>query len=264
MRKEFFVVFATILVFTFSVFLNVTAGFGFLERPALFLEEGLANISYQARSFFSFLIDFPKITQENQELKQQLASFGTLRIANKELEAQNVALKKQLGEKDTSKKEYLSAQVLGTVLEGGSSYYLLNKGKKDGFLERQVVVSGNIFLGIVEKMTDYQSWVLPLTASKSSVAVNIYNDSGTIKGKGLVVGEYNLNLFLDKVLPDIDLTVGDLVVSSGLDSKAPAGLLVGRISRVQKKDNQIFQQAQIEAALNFYSLQTVFVIEKTN
>ena len=203
----------------------------------------------------------PTIYKENQKLKLELTSFSGLEVVNGALTEENAVLRKQLGEKNLKKLQFLPVGVLGNIQENGALYYLLDKGSADGVLEKQSVVLENIFLGVVEKVSRESSLFLPATAPTSSIPVEIRSPKGKFKGQGILVGQYNISLKLDKVLPEVELNVGDWIVTSGEGNIIKPGFLIGKVDKIFKKDNQIFQWASVNSAIDFSLLNIVFVVQ---
>jgi len=59
---------------------------------------------------------------------------------------------------------------------------------------------------------------------------------------------------------DVTLTVGDLVLTSGIGGTYPADILVGQVLSARKVLTDIFQTAAVQSAVDFSNLQAVLVI----
>lgn len=57
-----------------------------------------------------------------------------------------------------------------------------------------------------------------------------------------------------------DVRVGDTVVTSGLGCRFPAGLLIGRVSSVTRRDFGLYQEVEITPAVDFSRLHEVLVL----
>jgi rod shape-determining protein MreC len=57
-----------------------------------------------------------------------------------------------------------------------------------------------------------------------------------------------------------DIRVGDLVHTSGLGQRFPASLLVGRVTRIVRRQFGLHQEAEVTPAVNFSSLDEVLVL----
>jgi rod shape-determining protein MreC len=56
------------------------------------------------------------------------------------------------------------------------------------------------------------------------------------------------------------VAVGDAVVTSGLAGNFPKGLMVGEITRVDKKGHGVFQYAELAPSVDLTKLEEVFVV----
>ena len=59
---------------------------------------------------------------------------------------------------------------------------------------------------------------------------------------------------------DQPLNVGDLVLTSGLGSNLPKGLVIGQVTAVHQQDIDTFQRAQVRPAVDLGRLEMVLVI----
>jgi cell shape-determining protein MreC len=57
------------------------------------------------------------------------------------------------------------------------------------------------------------------------------------------------------------LNNGDTVITSGLGSNIPRGLLIGKIQQVGLSDDKLFQQAIVAPRIKYSKLDAVFVIK---
>jgi len=67
-------------------------------------------------------------------------------------------------------------------------------------------------------------------------------------------------LFLDLVPVKEKVSKNETVITSGLDSVFPRGLLVGKIENIFSSHTRVFQQIEVSSPVCFYKLENVFVI----
>ena len=60
----------------------------------------------------------------------------------------------------------------------------------------------------------------------------------------------------------MDVEEGERVVTSGMGGVFPKGILVGTIFKVEKKNYGLFHDLYVEPAVNFSTLENVYVIKK--
>jgi rod shape-determining protein MreC len=55
--------------------------------------------------------------------------------------------------------------------------------------------------------------------------------------------------------------VGDVILTSGLGRNFPKGLVIGQVTAVSRNDVEMFQEVQVQSAVNFDRLERVLIIE---
>ena len=82
------------------------------------------------------------------------------------------------------------------------------------------------------------------------------------RARGIVKGGGPDYCVFDYVLRKHEISVGDTVVSSGLDGVFPKGLRVGRISEIVRLNAGIFQKVSVTPYVDFEILEEVFIISE--
>jgi rod shape-determining protein MreC len=77
--------------------------------------------------------------------------------------------------------------------------------------------------------------------------------------QGILKGQFNNSLVLDNVLQTEKITLGDMIATSGENANLPAGLRIGKISEIKKREAEVFQQGMVEPLLNYKDLEYVFI-----
>jgi|WetSurMetagenome_2_1015567.scaffolds.fasta_scaffold313764_1 rod shape-determining protein MreC len=196
--------------------------------------------------------------------------------AEKEIEAlrvENASLRKMQDENSVLRqhlkflengnaKKYLLASVVSRQILNDSEESLgdlvVNKGSDDG------VISGLAVLdetgAVVGKVTDVQakvSRVTLITDSNCKMAATLQNTDRTI---GLTKGDLGLTINMNYIPQVESIAVGDVAVTSGLESNIPRGLLIGQVAKVDKGSNDIWQSANIQPAANLDNLTIVSIL----
>lgn len=198
-----------------------------------------------------------KLRDENAKLKQQVSKL-------EQEGARNAELEKLLHLREVQKGETLSARVIGAEV---SSYFRVLRVKLDrGDLEvRQgmpVLASAGV-VGRVHRTFGNYSDVLLATDPKSSIDVLITSADGKrTKGRGVVKGipgERRYRTRIEYLLRSDEVGEGDVVVTSGIGG-FPRNLSLGRVTRVIKHEFGLFQDAEVEPAVDFGKLAEVMVL----
>ncbi len=197
---------------------------------------------------------------ENEELKKKLTTLLVDYSKLKYLENENELLRRELGFVQKNNYDFISAEIIAkTDVPTGASIYFLNKGMVDGIKEGMpVVVADGILIGKIIKVEKYTSQWLPLNNNNSLVAAVIF---GKEPASGLVRGDHNLSLIMEYVRRDNDIQEGDLVVTSGREEYIPAGLVIGQVVKIDKRDDKFFQTIQISSPIDWGDLTKVLIIK---
>jgi rod shape-determining protein MreC len=175
-----------------------------------------------------------------------------------EAQAENSDLRKNLNFFENNQHNYVTARIVGNNFDQNIYSYIINKGSDDGIEKEQAVIAGEgVIIGKIYKVFPKKSEVLLLTDQRSAIATNVQNKESSM---GVVEGEYGLVVRMNLIPQNEIINVGDLVITSGIESKIPRGLVVGKVSSVSTEINELFQTAIIYPAVNYKQLNIVSVI----
>ena len=152
-------------------------------------------------------------------------------IRLKQLEKDNKRLRKILSLQRLSDSESISANVISRKTGSFWRQIILNKGAKDGVEIGSFVVGPGGLLGRVVNTSLFTSTVRLLTSPESKVGVWVER----IQMHGLLVGsgnDYPKVIFYNK---DIDIKVGDFVLSSPASTLLPPNIPIGIIQSVDEE-----------------------------
>lgn len=218
----------------------------------------------EVKNFFGTSSSLEGVQQEVKELRQE----------NKRLIAENAELKSVKRENEklreyldfTQEKEF--DQQLARVISQGAfissrenqERILINKGEDHGIKKDMVVVSSqDIVVGKVEEVNNSTSEVRLVTNEDCELAATIQNKDGTM---GITRGELGLTINMDYIPQTEEISIGDKVVTSGLEKNIPPGLVIGEVKKVRSDSNEIWQTATIEPLVELDELTMVSVVTK--
>jgi len=256
-----------LVVSALLIFLN---SFGYLNRvkntmlytmvPAQKIFQIYSN---SASDFFYMIENISKFKNKNAALKKENLKL-TYEISKlKEVERENKILKRQLGFSDEMCLDGLCldwqmGKVIGRDPNNYGKHIIVDLGAKDGIKENQAVtVSGGILIGKVVEVFDNSAKIMLITSSDSSVN----SIAQTTRANGVVKGKYATGVKLEMINQNEELIIGDLVITSGLESGMPKGLIIGKISNIEESANKIFKQADLDLFVNFNRIEEVFVVK---
>lgn len=198
---------------------------------------------------------------------------------NIELEAQNAALRKQIGELEAaraenerlrrllklpeiSKYDYLAAKIVGRSLELWFDSVWINRGTRDGIRAGDLVINVDGLVGEI----------IHTEAGRSQIRLILNPDFaiGAITAKsrqqGVVTGgkrgslAYVNTVELAFVAKKNRIEVGEKVFTSGLATGRPSGVYIGLVTKVIEEPNRITQTIEVTPAVDLNSLEEVIII----
>ena len=255
--------------------------FGFLFGLALLLlvldaTRGVEGAFSFIRNPISALMDW--MAGRTDAYADVLAGPRDLQLALaqiEQLEAENDALRRQLEEvrevqaENQILRDYFNyaslnptlERVLATVIARDTSpsfqSLIIDRGTDDGIFVGMPVESTRGLVGVIYRADARSSQVLLLTDNISSVAARLGESraTGILQGGGL-----GGTLNMDWISLETSVTIGDLVVTSGIGGKFPPDMPIGRVIEVQRIEADLFQRAVVQPAVDFADLEAVFVI----
>jgi rod shape-determining protein MreC len=205
---------------------------------------------------------------ENQKLKKQVDNLAAREVQNQVLQRENRKLKQELKLKNSlTSFKLITASVTSRAPSSWQNTVVINKGSLAGIKKNQAVVSQQGLIGRVFEVNGTTSKVELISNSNRSsdqFATQILVKSGAVNG--LITGyskKTNL-LTMGQITSQKKIKKGNQVVTSGLGGNSPAGLLVGKVVKVEKNDNGLSTAVLIKPAADLSDLEIVSVAKRTD
>lgn len=196
--------------------------------------------------------------EENQRLKKALGQSLEQLNRYSESEIANDRLRHLLDFEKVAPRPMIAAQVVGKDPSAWSKTIIVDKGTRDSVRQGAPVVIPEGIVGVVVEASARYAKVLLLTDPNSAVDALVQQT----RARGIVKGGGTGFCVFDYVLRKHEISVGDMVVSSGLDGVFPKGFRVGRISEIVRQNAGIFQKVSVTPYVDFEILEEVFIISE--
>ncbi len=251
------------------------------------LQRAFAGITETTGNLFQAVREVRELRAEVEELRAQVDALILENISLRDYRAEVQSLRALLAFTDEfSITGYLGVDVIGreacetfpcgeVIGEDPNPYlhyFTINAGAQHGVEVGMPVVSAGGGLGLVGRVAEVAprtSKVQLLTDRESAVAALLQNSRAT----GLVVGQPDGTLRIEYVPQETgvieaggaddrprNVSVGDIVLTSGLGGFMPKGLIIGQVIEVQQMDYELFQAAVVRPAVDFSRLELALVI----
>ncbi len=255
-----------IAVVALLIFLHFTKVLSPIENAFIFILDPLSSklysLSSDVRSYYSDNKENKNLANEVEILEEQINEVLSENARLKSVEKENRTLRQYLDffeshEHDNVLVNVISRGGVNNADKKGNSI-IIDKGEDAGIVPGLAVVDENgVIIGKIMEAKDKISEVILTTDPLCRLAVATNNAN---QARGLAEGELGLTIKMGYISQEDDIKINDVVVTSGLEDKIPEGLIVGRVIKVSKKSNEVWQSAVIEPLVDIESLNIVSVI----
>lgn len=199
---------------------------------------------------------FRSLVAENERLRKQVTELEAERNRLLEAEATTQRLQELLQFRSDLPSGSITASVIGSSASTWFHSLLLDKGSRDGIRKGMAVVSPLGVVGQVVAATSRSSKVLLLTDPNSGIDALVQGS----RARGIVSGSLDNGAIMKYVKRSEEVKEGDRLVTSGLDGLYPKGLLIGTVTKVNKKSFGLFQYVEVALAVDPSEIEEVLVV----
>ncbi len=171
-----------------------------------------------------------ELKAENDLLKVRLQLFESLRKENERFSSLLSASKKVAD-------EVLLAELIEVSLDPFTHRVLVNKGSRNNVYMGQPVIDTEGVVGQVTRTTLYRSAVTLITDPNHAIPVQIRRNGlrAVVQGTGSAQ-----NLEIPFLTPHVDIRQGDVLITSSMGGRFPAGYPVAEVTEIIKDANEPF------------------------
>ncbi|MDO4849192.1 MAG: rod shape-determining protein MreC [Coriobacteriia bacterium] len=202
---------------------------------------------------------FANLTSDQESLSDLKAENERLQARNAELEESEQTAKRLqdlLNLKDSYSLQSTGARIISASTDSWSSTVTINSGSASGLTVGMPVMASNGVIGQIVECGATSSTVRLLTDENSSVSAMIQSS----RAQGMLKGSATGQVTLDMIASDQEVSVGDVVVTSGLGGVFPKGLPLGKVTNVEKAAGSLYLQITVEIFAGTENFEEVLVI----
>jgi rod shape-determining protein MreC len=247
------------------VLLLILDSTGTLDNALNFIEDPISSVMGWTAARTDNLIDAiagpDDIQVARQEIAQLQAQLESLRRENEELrEIQGeYQLLQDLFNRARERPEFkrLTASVIGYDTSPIFRSIIIDKGTDAGVFVGMPVESARGLVGQVYRTTNRSGMVILITDNISSIPARLGSSraTGIVRGGGL-----GGSMTMDWINQEAQIESGEVALTSGLGGKFPQDMVIGRIIETDRQEAELFQKAIVQPAVDFDSLEMVFVV----
>lgn len=211
--------------------------------------------------YTSYFTEFDRLREENEQLRAELAAQRDQIYDAQELEEMLNFLYDYIElKREHTDFMFAPADITGRGAGNYMTVFNLNKGSDHGVTVDMPVVASDMVVGYIVEVGSKWSKAVTILESASSVGAYL-SRTGQL---GVVEGNFSLvsdGLCEMKYVPaEADVRVGDRVVSSGLGSVYPRGLVIGYVEEVIPDSYSRNLTVRVRPAVDFAALSKVMIV----
>lgn len=211
------------------------------------------GVAWVGRRYF-FLVE---TAEENETLRREVSRLRRDMVEMRESHLANTRLRRLLEFKEATDTPMLAAEVVGLDPTAWFRTVILDKGTGDGVARGMAVVHNDGVVGRIVEVSRRHAKVLLIIDRNSSVDAVVQRS----RTRGIFAGTPDGTCLLKFVVHNADVAEGDMILTSGLTGTFPKGLILGRVRRIDKRDDQtIFKQVTVSPAVDFDRLEEVLIV----
>jgi len=185
------------------------------------------------------------LIEENRKLRNQMLVNGARMARLQSANADNERLRAMLGVVQRGGLDVQLAPILDIDLDPTRQRLVLDAGSSDGVRVGQVVIDAGGVVGQVIGTTPMHSTALLITDPDHALPVAVLRNGVRLVAYGTGRSD---RLALASIPLSSDVKVGDVVVTSGLGQRFPAGFPVGTIAALRPDESRAFLVGDLKPA----------------
>jgi len=196
------------------------------------------------------------VSEENQYLREKNLQL------NLELESilyaadENIKLRKLLNFKRDTKLKIIPARIINKGIQTNLNSLTIDIGSKNGLFPNQAVLTPDGIIGKTTQVGKSSSLVQSISDNNFRLSVRIM-PSGAV---GILRWHNNSLCKVYEVQKNVEINIGDRVITSGFSNIYPPKLPVGLVSGVYDERGSYQKVVNVEIQSDFESIQNVFVV----
>ncbi len=230
---------------------------GLAAEPLAIAQSWLQARAQSVTALFETARDLQTLRQRAADLEKQNAALQVENVRLREELANYEAVSKLLDyTREHPQFQTIPADVIGYDSSNFLRSIIINKGAAAGVAPSMSVITERGLVGRVTAVSPSSAKVMLLIDPASAVNARLQ----TSRADGTVEGQLTPTLLMRFIPQEETVTVGDVVLTSGLGGNTPPGLVIGQVVNVERRDVDLFQTAEVHPTVDFNRLEIVLVI----
>ena len=234
-----------------------------IDKVALPIQSKVYNVANRAVSIKDIIFSYEDIIKENENLKKENMELKIQKERNQKIHEENERLLKLLEMKENSvyKGDLKFARVSFSDINNLNNKIFIDLGTKDGIKIDMIAVYGDYLVGKIVAVHNNYSEVELITIPISIISAKTMNN---ILGIARGSDEENGFLYFQPSIVEDNLKEGDEIVTSGISDIYPESIKLGKIEKIDNKENYSYKMVTIKPGFESKDLREVIIIGREN
>ena len=234
-----------------------------IDKVALPIQSKVYNAANRAVSIKDIIFSYEDIIKENENLKKENMELKIQKERNQKIHEENERLLKLLEMKENSvyKGDLKFARVSFSDINNLNNKIFIDLGTKDGIKIDMIAVYGDYLVGKIVAVHNNYSEVELITNPISIISAKTMNN---ILGIARGSDEENGFLYFQPSIVEDNLKEGDEIVTSGISDIYPESIKLGKIEKIDNKENYSYKMVTIKPGFESKDLREVIIIGREN
>ena len=234
-----------------------------IDEVALPIQSKVYNVANRAISIKDIIFSYEEIIAENENLKKENMELKIQKERNQKIHEENERLLKLLEMKENSiyKGNLKFARVSFSDINNLNNKIFIDLGSKDGIKTDMIAVYSDYLVGKIVEVHDSYSEVELITNPNSIISAKTIGD---ILGIARGSDEEDGSLYFQPSIVEDNLKEGDEITTSGISDIYPESIKIGKISKIDNKENYSYKMVTIKPGFESKDLREVIIIGREN
>jgi len=216
------------------------------------------RIAETAAGVWDTAVSLKSALEENRRLQEEVEALRREVARLEEFERENAVLRRAMNLPEAAPVPVIYAEVIARPLNNWWGVVTINKGSRHGVAPQMPVVAPEGAVGYVRTTSSFTSEVILLVDPRSAVGAIVQRTGQPVLVEGM--GYPGTALRLRPLTASVDVTVGDVIVTSSLSSLFPKGIPIGVVEQVEIGDFGLSVDVIVRPFVDFGALEFVSVL----
>jgi rod shape-determining protein MreC len=228
-----------------------------LSKP---VEVIFLSTSHYISSTYNSYIDLKNARKNEDELHRENAELKVKIRTLDDIILENNRLRKLLNLTERTSVKFVTCEVTSSDPSFIYKNVRINQGSNNGLQPGMGVVAEEGVVGVIMRVTAYNSDVLLLVDPNSNLDVIVARN----RRRGVLQGSMADAMQFKYLERGSSILVGDEIVTSGLKVDFPSGILVGKVTNIRVSSDGVTQTIEVKPAVDFSDISEALVLLNPN